>query len=131
MHHFEPCPDCSRHVRVHEMSCPFCGASLSLTQQPSTPSPLPRLARAAALALSAALASATVLASCGGRHRPTGGGKGGSAGSSGRTGTGGSAGKAGSGGSAGVGGGGVGGLAGAGGLGVGIPIYGASPPPRK
>jgi hypothetical protein len=50
-----PCPACSRHVRVGDPSCPFCGRE-SDGALPSAPSPLPpmsRLARAAVFVLGA------------------------------------------------------------------------------
>ena len=41
-----PCPDCRRHVRVEERSCPFCAASLRGLEAPAA-LPGTRLSRAA------------------------------------------------------------------------------------
>jgi hypothetical protein len=53
--HLRPCPACSRHVRVKEGACPFCGVSLEPSFS-AAPAPLPpsrRLSRAALIALGA------------------------------------------------------------------------------
>ena len=50
--HLRPCPRCSRHVRVSEEACPFCGNSLDASFR-SAPAPVPpsrRLSRAALFA---------------------------------------------------------------------------------
>jgi hypothetical protein len=70
--HLRPCPGCSRHVRVSEVACPFCGVSLDASFA-AAPAPIPpsvRLSRAAlfaygtgALVLGSA-ASATVVIDC-------------------------------------------------------------------
>jgi hypothetical protein len=103
--HLSSCPDCSRHVRVNESACPFCGVSLDLDGgEPILPQR--RLGRAALFAFGATLASGVTLAGCGsddddggggtGGTGATGGSGGGSGGSSGTAGTAGSGGTAGS-----------------------------------
>jgi hypothetical protein len=50
--HLRPCPGCSRHVRVSEGACPFCGVSLdpSFRATPAPVGPSRRLSRAALFA---------------------------------------------------------------------------------
>ena len=50
--HLRPCPGCSRHVRVSEGACPFCGVSLdpSFAAAPVPVAPSKRLSRAALFA---------------------------------------------------------------------------------
>ena len=55
MSELQPCPQCRRHVRSDEATCPFCAVSLRPAPAPALP--VGRLARAAVFA-SAALASA-------------------------------------------------------------------------
>jgi hypothetical protein len=64
MNHLVPCPECSRHVRVSEKECPFCGLPLDLAGTPEPQLPRGRLSRAATLAFGATLVSASALASC-------------------------------------------------------------------
>lgn len=52
-----PCPHCQRHVKVSDVSCPFCEAALEI-ERPSRPAPSIRLGRAAMFAF-------TVAAGCG------------------------------------------------------------------
>ena len=59
--HLRPCPRCSRHVRVSEGACPFCGVSLDPSFG-ATPVPLGsamRLSRAALFALGTGAAIVT------------------------------------------------------------------------
>lgn len=56
-----PCPACSRHVRVTETSCTFCGEALETVTLPKVAPPA-RLGRAALLAFGAAAATATIAA---------------------------------------------------------------------
>src|ERR1700677_1330933 len=50
------CPSCSRHVRVSEPTCPFCGRDLdeAFRSAPSPRAPAARLSRAALFAVGAA-----------------------------------------------------------------------------
>jgi hypothetical protein len=50
--HLVACPSCSRHVRVSESACPFCGGGLpaSLRDAPAPRAPRTRLTRAALFA---------------------------------------------------------------------------------
>jgi hypothetical protein len=41
MKHLVPCPNCSRHVRVRERVCPFCGAPLPSALRAEPPPELP------------------------------------------------------------------------------------------
>ena len=54
------CPGCSRHVKVTETACPFCGIAVSLLDRvaPEATSSGKRLGRAALLAIGAATAIA-------------------------------------------------------------------------
>lgn len=54
------CEACSRHVRVTESRCPFCGAP----REPEGPSSLPPLARPMSRAVIAALGASLSLAAC-------------------------------------------------------------------
>ena len=65
MNHLVPCPGCRRHVRASEPECPFCALPLELAGTPAPRLPDERLSRAAMLAFSATLASATALVACG------------------------------------------------------------------
>jgi hypothetical protein len=129
MNQLVPCPSCRRHVRQSEESCPFCSSALSLSHVPEAVLPRGRLGRAATFAFGATLASATVLAACGGESESGKEGSGGtsaagaSAGSSSASGSnsGGSSSQAGTA----AGGAGVAGQA-QGGTGFG-PVYGAPP----
>jgi len=141
MSHLVPCPACSRHVRVTEPTCPFCGDGLALAGTPAPSLPKSRLGRAATFAFGATLVGVTTVVACGGDDTSSGGGSGGAT-----TGTGGtSAGAAGSSsgtsgdataGSAGSGGNGGGTVQDSGGLmalygaaagGGPVPVYGAAP----
>lgn len=66
MSHLIPCPECGRHVRNTEAACPFCALPLDLSGVPAPQLPSHRLSRAATLAFTATLASATALAACSG-----------------------------------------------------------------
>lgn len=46
---FVLCPSCSRHAKVHEVRCPFCGEDLDAAR-PSKGDPYRRMAAAAAVA---------------------------------------------------------------------------------
>ena len=85
-----PCPNCNRHVRQAEQSCPFCNAELSLAHVPQPQLPRSRLGRAATFAFGASIVGAATLTGCSSTDDSKEG-KGGSAGMS----TGGSAGHAG------------------------------------
>ena len=50
-----PCPACSRHVRVTEPTCPFCGDGLALAGTPAPGLPKSRLGRASDFAFGATL----------------------------------------------------------------------------
>lgn len=64
MDRLEPCPQCRRHVRLSETSCPFCAADVRvLSALPERAMPATRLGRAALFAFgagAAALAANTV-----------------------------------------------------------------------
>ena len=64
--HLSACPGCSRHVRVSESACPFCGATLSAAfRAAAAPAATPvGLGRAAVYALGAT--SLAVAAACSG-----------------------------------------------------------------
>lgn len=64
MNHLTPCTSCSRHVRVSESSCPFCGSALDLSDVPQPVLPTRRLGRAALFTFSATLAAGLAAASC-------------------------------------------------------------------
>jgi hypothetical protein len=59
--HLRPCPGCSRHARVSEAACPFCGAALdsSFRAAPAPVRPAARLSRAALFALATGTAVLT------------------------------------------------------------------------
>src|SRR5437762_13997666 len=59
-----PCPECQRHVRKTEASCPFCGEALSLSHLPPPVLPTRRLGRAATFAFGASVVGATALVGC-------------------------------------------------------------------
>ncbi len=63
MAHLRPCTTCSRHVDAAETSCPFCDGALAV-EAPVPAAPVARLGRAAAMAVGAAVATAS-LAACG------------------------------------------------------------------
>lgn len=144
MSHLVPCPSCSRHVRVSEPECPFCGDSLDLAGTPAPALPTSRLGRAATFAFGATLIGATSMVACGGDSDDgDDGGRGGSIASGGSSGKSGSGGSAGAPNATGATGGGVapaygfpaaGGTDGGGGVSggssagtAGQPIYGAAP----
>ena len=62
------CPSCSRHVRVDERACPFCGVELpaAFAESPAAPSPTVRLSRAALYAVGVGALSLTAAQACGG-----------------------------------------------------------------
>jgi hypothetical protein len=64
MNELVPCPECQRHVRKTEASCPFCGEALSLSHLPPRGLPTRRLGRAATFAFGAGVVGATALVSC-------------------------------------------------------------------
>lgn len=66
MSELTPCPECQRHVRTAETSCPFCGRALSLSHLAAPVLPRSRLSRAATFAFGATLVGATALVGCGG-----------------------------------------------------------------
>jgi hypothetical protein len=69
--HLRPCPGCSRHVRVSEGACPFCGGALDASFR-AAPAPVPpsrRLSRAALVAFGTGalvLTPAALVIDCGG-----------------------------------------------------------------
>ena len=72
MKHLVPCPECSRHVRVSELQCPFCALPLDLASTPAPQLPRGRLSRAATFAFGATLVSATAISACGGDAEESG-----------------------------------------------------------
>jgi hypothetical protein len=64
MSQLTPCPECQRHVRKSETSCPFCQTALSLSHLPDHALPRKRLGRAATFAFGATVAGATALGAC-------------------------------------------------------------------
>lgn len=72
-----PCASCSRHVRVDENACPFCGRELgdAVLRAPAPRMPESRLGRAARFAFGAAVA--TTIATTGCSDRDDGGSGGG------------------------------------------------------
>jgi hypothetical protein len=64
--HLKPCTACSRHIRIHESSCPFCGAALAeaFHTPPQWGNAPGRLARAAVAALGVAAGGASALEGC-------------------------------------------------------------------
>ena len=62
--YLRPCPGCSRHVRVSEGACPFCGTALdsSFRAAPVRVPPSSRLARATLFALGTGAAALPPLA---------------------------------------------------------------------
>jgi hypothetical protein len=79
MNQLIPCPECQRHVRTSETSCPFCGQALSLSNVPAPSLPRSRLGRAATFAFGATLVGATALLGCGGKSESKKEGEGGTA----------------------------------------------------
>jgi hypothetical protein len=67
------CPDCSRHIRTTEVTCPFCSAAVAAAIASAAPRPIPseRLSRAAMVAFTAASLGA---AACSGTVTSTGSG---------------------------------------------------------
>ncbi len=63
MNHLTPCPECRRHVRVRETTCPFCSASIDLSHVSPPVLPKKRLGRAASFAFQATLVG-TLGAAC-------------------------------------------------------------------
>jgi hypothetical protein len=57
-----PCPDCARHVRVSETSCPFCRAAHELGATPPPLLPAERLGRAGMLGFQSLLRAGLVAA---------------------------------------------------------------------
>ena len=78
-----PCPACSRHVRVTEPTCPFCGDGLALAGTPAPGLPKSRLGRAATFAFGATLVGVTTLVACGGDDTTPGGSGGSTSGTAG------------------------------------------------
>src|SRR5258708_2486102 len=70
MKHLVPCPECSRHVRVSELQCPFCALPLDLANTPPPQLPRSRLSRAATFAFGATFVSATAISACGADDAP-------------------------------------------------------------
>jgi hypothetical protein len=68
------CPACARHVRVNEITCPFCRVALASSLRETSAPPLPsvRLSRAALYAMRAGAISVTAVA-CGGAVTTSGG----------------------------------------------------------
>jgi len=62
--HLIPCSDCSRHFRVSDSSCPFCGASLPADLPRVVQAPTGRWSRAAKFAFGAAAAGVVAVAGC-------------------------------------------------------------------
>ena len=89
MSHLVPCPECSRHVRASEATCPFCAVPLDLAGTPEPQLPKTRLGRAATFAFGATLVSASALAACSGSDETPG--SGGSGGTTATAGSGGAA----------------------------------------
>lgn len=79
MSELTPCPECQRHVRKTETSCPFCSQALSLSHLTEQVLPRSRLGRAATFAFGATLVSATALVGCGGESEGKKEGEGGTA----------------------------------------------------
>src|SRR5690349_9880703 len=54
------CPGCSRHIRISETSCPFCGASVADAMANALPRAIPAagMSRAAMMAFAASLGAA-------------------------------------------------------------------------
>lgn len=121
MERFRTCDECSRHVRVSEAKCPFCGHALEAAALAPVPRAPAQLSRAQRIALIAAVAGS--IAGCaddGASNKPSGQGvAGAAAGASAAGGT--SAGAAGK------------GAAGPGAAGaIAVPVYGAPAiPPEK
>jgi hypothetical protein len=63
MERFRTCDECSRHVRVSEMKCPFCGHALEAAKLAPVPRGPAQLSRAQRIALIAAVAGS--IAACG------------------------------------------------------------------
>src|SRR5690606_5822960 len=72
MSHLVPCPSCQRHVRTHEVSCPFCGAPLDLSGVAPRRLPPARLGRAATLAFGTLLGASALVTGCGGSTEDSG-----------------------------------------------------------
>jgi hypothetical protein len=64
------CPKCSRHVRCHERSCPFCGVSLQYFMRVPDYRVKTRLGRGATAALGAALGAAGFAFGCSSDNAP-------------------------------------------------------------
>ncbi len=67
MPHLHPCPSCSRHVRVDEASCPFCGDALpsSVRESPLPTMPTRRLGRTHLMAFGVAAIAIAASTGCG------------------------------------------------------------------
>ena len=59
-----PCGGCSRHVRITERSCPFCGVALALIEPVQELRLLTRLDRSRMVALGALLSAAGIALGC-------------------------------------------------------------------
>jgi hypothetical protein len=59
-----PCGGCNRHVRIRERSCPFCGATLALSEPLTELRLLTRLDRSRLVALGALLSAAGIALGC-------------------------------------------------------------------
>lgn len=79
MSELTPCPQCQRHVRNTDTTCPFCEQALTRSGFPARPLPRARLGRAATFAFGATLLSTTAFIGCGGESQSK---KGGGAGTS-------------------------------------------------
>ncbi len=66
-HRLVPCTGCSRHVRLSEPHCPFCGSGLPSEAElpPLVTPPQGRLSRAALFAFGAAAAGVVAVSGCG------------------------------------------------------------------
>jgi hypothetical protein len=64
MSELHPCPECQRHIRKTESTCPFCGESVSLGHLPAHVLPRKRMGRAATFAFGATVVGATAIVSC-------------------------------------------------------------------
>jgi hypothetical protein len=78
--HLRPCPSCSRHARVSEAACPFCGTAFAdaFRASPRPKGPGARLTRAALVAFGTlGTGSLAVLPACSSSSSaaPTGGGE--------------------------------------------------------
>jgi hypothetical protein len=72
--HLMPCPDCVRHIRASEPSCPFCGREIPESLRSSAPpkAPVRRIGRTALFAFG--VATSISVAACSDRGDPGPGG---------------------------------------------------------